>query len=452
MKVRVLFLAVVCAIMALVATVGQTNINQGASQPPVDESQPETVAVPAAENEPTGEGRPLAPHAPDDSSRTQTEQSMQLQSAEPAQEAVTAQEPLLPQDTRKRWRIIPLALAGVVYDDNIFLTTENRVADVIWTLSAGLAFELGDFRGTTENYLSAYWLGIPVIYTNNPEQNAFNQSAALVAQYRWNRLVARLQSNFAITTGANREVNTITTTKSFSNSLRFQYDYSDKTSFDLSGSQVATLQESFQNTNQYEIKVGMDYQLFPKTRIGVAGVGGVLDSASEPLRSYQQALVRIYYSASGKLAVKLNGGVEVREFAGGGDNKMSPIFGLGVEYHPFDGTSLSVAAYRNVVGSNAVGGQDFTATGFAISAQQRFFQKFIAAVSFGYETDVYFSTGNAPPTDRVDNYLYVSPRLSYSFVKWLSASAFYEYRQQNSTGANNGFFDNRVGMELALRF
>ncbi len=113
-----------------------------------------------------------------------------------------------------------------MYDDNIFLTTENRVADVIWTLSAGLAFELGDFRGTTENYLSAYWLGIPVIYTNNPEQNAFNQSAALLAQYRWNRLVARLQSNFAITTGANREVNTITTTKSFSNfvevSIRLQ--------------------------------------------------------------------------------------------------------------------------------------------------------------------------------------------------------------------------------------
>ena len=345
-----------------------------------------------------------------------------------------------------------LALAGVIYDDNIFLTTENRVADVIWTLSAGLAFELGDFRGTTENYLSAYWLGIPVIYTNNPEQNAFNQSAALSAQYRWNRLVARLQSNFAITTGANREVNTITKTKSFSNSLRFQYDYSDKTSFDLSGSQVATLQESFENTNQYEIKVGMDYQLFPKTRIGVAGVGGVLDSASEPLQYYQQALVRIYYSATGKLGVKLNGGVEVREFAGGGDNKMSPIFGLGVEYHPFDGTSLSVTGYRNVVGSNAVAGQDFTATGFEISAEQRFFQKFIAAVSFGYENDVYFSTGNAPPTDRVNNYVYVRPRLSYSFVKWLSASAFYEYRQQNSTEANNAFYDNRVGMELALRF
>jgi hypothetical protein len=90
-------------------------------------------------------------------------------------------------------------------------------------------------------------------------------------------------------------------------------------------------------------------------------------------------------------------------------------------------------------------------TGFE-TAEQRFLQKFIAAVSFGYENDVYFSTGNAPPTDRVNNYVYVRPRLSYSFVKWLSASAFYEYRQQNSTEANTAFYDNRVGMELALRF
>src|SRR6478672_1945595 len=80
MKVRVLFLAVVCTIAALVATVAQTNINQGASQPPVDESKPAAVAIPAPENEPTGEGRPLAPPVPGESSRTQVEQSMQLQS------------------------------------------------------------------------------------------------------------------------------------------------------------------------------------------------------------------------------------------------------------------------------------------------------------------------------------------------------------------------------------
>ena len=105
---------------------------------------------------------------------------------------MAAEEPsLLPEDVRKRWRIIPLFSAGVVYDDNIFLTNENRVADVIWNISAGLAFELGDFRGKGENYLTGYWLGIPLIYTNNPEQNAFNYSAALIGQYRWNRLVGQ---------------------------------------------------------------------------------------------------------------------------------------------------------------------------------------------------------------------------------------------------------------------
>ena len=152
------------------------------------------------------------------------------------------------------------------------------------------------------------------------------------------------------------------------------------------------------------------------------------------------------------MGFKASGGVEFREFEGGGDTKITPVFSLGVDYRPFDGTGFSLVGYRNVVGSNAIAGQDFIATGFEIMAEQRFFQKFIAAVSVGYEVDSYFATGNAPPTDRVDNYLYLRPTLRYSFVDWFSATVFYEYRQTVSTQTDSSFYNNRIGMELALRF
>jgi len=115
---------------------------------------------------------------------------------------------------------------------------------------------------------------------------------------------------------------------------------------------------------------------------------------------------------------------------------------------------LSAVGYRNITASTALTGQDLTATGFELSVQQRFFQKFIAGISVGYENDAYFSTTTTAetPTDRVDNYITIRSRVSYSFIEWLSASVFYEFRRNSSTVSSNSFYDNRIGMELATRF
>jgi hypothetical protein len=294
----------------------------------------------------------------------------------------------------------------------------------------------------------------------------------LLAQYRWTKLVGQFRSSFGISRGANREVNTITTTQTFSNSLRFQYDYSEKTSFDLQfrqesstssdastpsgGTSATPTPESGKTTdNQYETKAGMNYQMFPKTNMGLEVVGGISDQASSPLQYYQQVRVRLNYVATGKLNLKFSGGVEAREFQGNNRIKISPVFGLGFEYRPFDGTTLSVVGYRNVSRATSITGQDVTATGFQLSATQRILQKFIAGISFGYENDVYSANSGettTTQTNRVDNYLYVRPRLSYSFVRWCSANVFYEHRRTNSTQTTSSFYDNRIGMEIAAEF
>ena len=105
-------------------------------------------------------------------------------------------------------------------------------------------------------------------------------------------------------------------------------------------------------------------------------VGGVLDSPSSPRQYYQQARLRLNYAATGKLTLKFSGGVEVLEFEGDNSIKATPVFSLGLAYQPFDGTTLNLAGYRNIIGSNATAGQDIIATGFEIGVEQRFFQKF----------------------------------------------------------------------------
>jgi Putative beta-barrel porin 2 len=419
---------------------------------PPDETRPTRVLTPTPDRQREEAGEPLTPLRP---GPVQPDTDMMLepgvQPVEP--EALEAEERLLPEDvSRKRWRITPLLAAEVYYDDNIFLTNADRVSDVIWTPSFGAIYELGDFREHKENYLSAQWIGQPVIYTKNSDQNGFNQYAALALQYRFTKLVIKLDSTFSIVRGSSRDVNTITTTTTFWNSLAFSYDYSDKTAFDLNFTQTTSNTDNFQNTNQYQVRGGMNYQLFPKTRVGLQGVAGILDSSDTPLQYLQQALVQVIYSGTEKLSFLFSGGVQALEFEDRDEVKVTPVFSLGLTYQPFPSTSISLLGFRNTVASSAEAGQDYYATGFEINISQQFFQKVVAALSFGYENDAYFETTPDTPTDRVDNYVFVRPRLTYAFVDWFSVSVWYEFRQTASTEEINSFYNNRAGLEILTKF
>ncbi|MBN8708488.1 MAG: outer membrane beta-barrel protein [Verrucomicrobia bacterium] len=354
---------------------------------------------------------------------------------------------------RRLWRIRPKGGAAMVYDDNIFISNTNRVADVIWSVTAGLAFEIGDYRNLKENFLIAEWYGTGYFYTQNPQQNAFNQAAALLGQYRWNKLTGQIESRYQYLTGPDREVGAFTDRQLFVNAIRFNYDYSDKTTFDAEFLQNTQIFKSYLNQYDYRLKLGGDYRILPKVKIGGEGVAGILDVADSPLQYYQQIRGRLRYDATGKLAFKSSAGIEFRQFQGESDEfRIEPVFSLGLEYTPFDGTLISLTGYRDVIGSNSLVGQNYVATGFQISIQQRVLQKFFVGVAFGYENDTYFATESDIDSSRVDNYIFARPSISYNLADWAKTGIFYEYRNNDSNESSSSFYDNRVGVELNLTF
>lgn len=442
--------------LAVATAVAQTTINpsQPGASDPIPSSQTSGLVRPLVPAQP---GQNLGAELADDaaapmqpSTDTIVDTELGLEGGAPAAGVEDGKGVAEPTD--KLWRIRPRVTASMVYDDNIFISNTNRVADVIWSVTAGAAFELGDFRNLQENFLIAEWYGTGYFYTNNPDQNAFNQSAALLGQYRWEKLTAQLSSKYQYLTGPDRQVGSFATRHVFENAIRFNYDYSDKTSFDAEFAQNTQLFEAYYNQYDYRGKLGMDYRILPKVKIGVEGAAGILNVEESPLQFYQQARLRAKYTATGKLDAKLSGGVEFRQFDGGQDMKIEPVFSLGLEYRPFDGTLLSINGYRNVVGSNSLRGQDYVATGFAISIQQRFLQKFYTGITFGYENDTYFATANDTFSDRVDNYIFLRPSISYALNDWVTAGAFYEYRDNASTVSSSAFYNNRFGFELGLQF
>ena len=454
---RIILLFGACTIV-LVAALGQPVTPDSSPAPTAPDRTTVSPPVPSEETRPISPTRtreseidtddqPLVPMTP----QPEPETTVQPEERPVEPETVGTEEAIdIYELGRRRWRIIPIFSVGGVYSDNIFGSETDRVSDFIGSTTFGFVFELGDFRQHDENYVGLTWTGQPVIYAQNSAQNAFNQYAAITLQYRFDKMVARYDGSFSMVKGQNRDVNTIVSMKSIWNRLAFSYDYSEKTelNFTLLQSKIAT--EGFQGDDQYEATAGMNYQIFPKTTVGPQGVVGVIDSTGTPLQYYQQLRLQFSYAPTEKVTILFNGGLQFLQV--GGLSRTDPVFSLGVKYQPFPATSIGLLAYRNVSGKSLQPGQDYFATGFELSVQQQFFQKFLAALSSGYENDAYFGTTPETQTERIDNYVYVRPRLTYAFVDWFSASIFYEFRRTSSNFPGSSFYNNIAGLQFNANF
>lgn len=358
-----------------------------------------------------------------------------------------------PESGHQWWRLVPSASFGTTYDDNIFISNTDRQADVIFGVQAGLSLELGDFRNLQENYLIAQYSGTGYFYVEHPDQDAFNQAASLLAQYRIAKTTLQAESRFQYLTGSDRNVGNFANRSVIENTARAIYDFSEKTSVDLEFFQGAYVYPQYLSQYDYRLKAGANYQLTGRISLGLEGVAGVLNLEDSPLQYYQQLRVRARYEATGKVAFKFSGGIEFREFENGAQPlRVNPVFSLGTEYKPFDGTTFNLEAYAQSYGSTNFAGQNYLATGVSASVEQRLFRKFFAGFAISYENDTYYAAASNVDATRRDNFLDLRPSLDYRPMDWLSAGIFYEFRNNASTFSNYSFYDNRTGFEVGVQF
>ena len=352
------------------------------------------------------------------------------------------------------WRVVPMLNAGVVYDDNIFISNTDRRGDVIFNIGAGLALELGDYRQLEENYLLLEYMATGYFFSKYTAQNSFGQNASLLGQYRFNQLAVQLESAYQYINGAQRQVGGFTTRNVLVSDLRFIYDVSEKTRFDLEFGQDANVYNSPYNSSYfYQALAGMDYLILPKVRIGLEGIAGFIDAQNNPDQTYQIVNARARYDLTGKVAVKATGGVQFTQYQSGGEPmNTSPVFSLGAEYLPFPNTTVSLLGYRNLQVSPSLDNQNYWATGVELGLTQLIAQKFQVGVAGGYENDYYIAnTANTVATRR-DNFFFIEPQISYNFLKYLTASIFYQHRVNDSTLQVDTWYDNQVGFEISAAF
>jgi hypothetical protein len=379
----------------------------------------------------------------------------------PAGETVYSGEP------RRFHYLFNLTVRGV-WDDNIFLSHTNKESGWYIAIEPLISIGFGDISGgnTSTSYLRLDYMPSGILFLDHSDEDAFNQLIHLEGGYSSGKLtltlgvdIALLQSanfnSFFDTTGlwANTDASAPTRQNWFYTRLRANYQLSPKIS--LQAELDAPIYAYPDNISNYTLSGGLYlyYNWLPKLSVGIGGTFGYT-WVDEPTtnQSFEQINLRLNYAVTAKLNLYASGGVEFRQFDGNRNTYDSPVFELGLYYHPFSGTNISLAAGRRIYASGYVEDQDFGATYVAARFQQRLFQRLYLGLGAGYENSNYFATDRDVSATRDDDYWFIEPSLDVLITRWLSAGVYYLHREDSS---NEDFFsweDNQVGVRATVRF
>jgi hypothetical protein len=356
-----------------------------------------------------------------------------------------------------------------VYDDNINLLNDNPISDFYTTIEPAIMLGFGDTTDRIENYIRLDYLPAAFFFADHSENNSLQHVARLEGQYRINRLTLNVSQMVQIMDGVN--VHTIDGTGSLNEQVNLDvagrtefnvytthfnaaYYLTGKTFLSAGADYTSTQYTSLISSEVLSGNVFLNYNYSPKLVIGLGGTAGRDDvDAPNPDQTFEQGNLRVSYQATGKMEFAATAGFEIRHFDGDmQDDHTSPVFEMRMNYAPFDGTKVSLAANHRTLNSAVLVAQDYTVTNFALAVQQRFLRRFSIGLNAGFENSDYFSTiGSTAPT-RDDHYFFVQPSIAVQVTRFWTVGAYYLHRENDSSFESFSFHDNQVGLRSSLEF
>ncbi|MEM8953160.1 MAG: outer membrane beta-barrel protein [Verrucomicrobiota bacterium] len=347
-----------------------------------------------------------------------------------------------------------LDLAGV-YDDNIFISSTDKVSDFVFRITPILGFGAGDTVLREDNYLSVVYSPTGEVFVENSDQNSFNQDLLLAVGYRFHKLKVSYLGRYETLSDATADVGNRFDRRIFSNFLELAYSLSPKTRLIARGDAYNVKYKDevdIERSDEWSVDVLFEYDLSSKTKIALGYGYGTLDvTPSSSVQRFHRGLAEVEWSFSDKITLLGTGGVEFRDF--GESDATTGIFDIGFDYRLREGSELGFRAYRRVEASAFTINQDFVATGMRASFRQRFGQRWSLLLDAGYEWANYEDiSGEVRGPDRRDEIFYIRPSLAYSLREWLTFELFYRYEEDDSNFPDFNYDNNQFGAQIRIEF
>ena len=350
-----------------------------------------------------------------------------------------------------------------VYDDNINISSFQRISDTYTVIEPGIHLGFGDSAGGF-NYLTFDYIASVYFFAEQTERDTVEHLIHLAAQHDFGHLVLGISqdvrildgtnlNNLSNTTGvqANTDVGGPSRENTYTTTVNATYDLTGKLFLSGQISYAMYDYETLISSRQASANLFINYVYSPKLVIGLGATGGV-NSSDGPAsdETFEQMNVRANYIVSGKISLSLSTGLEFRQFGGG--NSISPVYEIAGTYRPFENTIITIAGSRRTVSSASLAGQDYSQTSISLTFSQRLFSRATFSLGVGYTNSDYLSATNGASTARSDNYFYIEPSIDLDITRYWSIGFYYLHREDSSTLDLFSFYDNQFGVRSSLTF
>jgi hypothetical protein len=375
-------------------------------------------------------------------------------------------------DVGQDWKFVLLASSWLTYDDNIFIQPSDKKEDIYLHIAPTFAAGLGNFRSALasfapiphflvrtdeeelpwKNFAYASYTPDGVLFSKYHGEDVVNNDVKLAAQQerdRWNlngSLHFQTESDPVIDVGrrikqtyytANADAAYMISGK-LTGGVRLYGNQSD-----YSGGFAST----DGRTGGY-----LDYQIAPKTAVGVGLTGGHLDPAHGADQTYEQPLLDIKYQPTAKLSFAGQTGAEFRQFDSNVSNRSHFIFDLIGNFDPTDSTEMIFTTKRDTVASAEYAGENVVGSVYQGSVRQRFLQRLYLSLAGGLVHNNYENNEPNSAIARRDDYYFYQVSSSADLTRRGTIELSYEHRDNDSSFAAFKFTEDLVSFAVSYLF
>lgn len=333
----------------------------------------------------------------------------------------------------------------VLYANGILAAPGQPVNTVIQQVSPGLRLDVGD------HWILDYtptWM----VYSSRSFQNTLNQNAKLTGGASIGSWVLGLTQTYSKTAAPQVQTGTQTHEQDYVTALNGTYTINSKMALDLALNQNIFDADQFQSYREWSTLDWLNYQFWPWLNTAL-GMGAGYDSVKTgPDMLFEQYQGRVQWRATDKIGFQINGGLEDRQYlSGGASDILTPVFGGGIQYQPFEHTKISVQANR-VVAVSDLQNNVTESIGFDANVNQRLLGRLFLDLGGGYQHIKYVNSSPVAAPGRRDDYYYLNTRLSTAFLKRGTIAIFYQLGDDSSTQSGFGFISHQAGFEIGFAY
>lgn len=338
---------------------------------------------------------------------------------------------------------------SVTYDDNVFLSNTNKQSDLVTRVNAGVELEFGspDTPNAARLQFAQNWF----FYHNRSDYDAKHWSFRGNADYVGSRgsvSVAASMTPQSSNTRDEQGLGGITQSVTYNASITGTYNFTGKTRLNGGITYTTTeyASEGYSNQATVTVPVRVLYEVTAKTDVRAGYTYRATFIKDFPDQNSQDHTVTI--GTTREITSMITGDIQIglthRQLSSGESGTIVPI----------DGTLSWVATPRVVftafvhrdLGNSVLAGNTYLQTLIGLNMGYNIAERWNAGAGLQYEIAEYYNS------ERVDNYWSGNLDLSYTPSRFVSMSAGYEYRLNESTVDLAEFDNNQLTFQLNARY